>query len=75
MEGELVSKGFALASFDEFVNKTGYDVPASEPTGKEKLVLNKIQRAGISKALRAVGKLEGLEIWQKRDDEQRGNGE
>ena len=75
MEGELVSKGFALASFNEFVKKTGYDFPASQPKGKEKLVLDKIQRAGISKALRAVGKLEGLEIWQRRDDKQKGNGE
>jgi len=67
MEGELVSKGFALASFHEFAKKTGYDIPASEPTGKEKLVLDKIQRAGIKKALREVGMLQGLKIWQGRE--------
>ena len=63
MEGELLSKGFALASLDEFTKKMGYDVPASEPMGKEKLVLDKIQCAGIKNALTEVGKLEGLEIW------------
>lgn len=68
MEGELLSKGFALASFDELAKKTGYDIPASEPTGKEKLILDKIQHAGIKNVLTQVGKLEGLEIWQKRQD-------
>ena len=66
MEGELLSKGFALASFDKFAKETGYNVPASEPKGREKLVLDKIQCAGIKKALGEVGKPEGLAIWEKR---------
>jgi len=65
MEGELLSKGFALASFDEFAKEMGYNIPASEPKGREKLVLDKIQYAGIKKALREVRKLEGLAIWEK----------
>lgn len=66
MEGELLAKGFALASFDEFAKKTGYKVAASEPKGREKLILDKIQCAGIKKALEEVRKLEGLAIWEKR---------
>lgn len=66
MEGELLSKGFALASFDKFAKETGYNVPASEPKGREKFVLDKIQCAGIKKALGEVGKPEGLAIWEKR---------
>ena len=66
MEGELLSKGFALVSFDEFAKETGYKVPASEPKGREKLVLDKIRCAGIKKALREVGKAEGLAIWEKK---------
>jgi hypothetical protein len=65
--GELISKGFALASFDEFASKMGYDVTAGEPKSTEKLVRDKIRRVGIKKALREVGKLEGLEIWQRRE--------
>jgi hypothetical protein len=75
MEGELVSKGFSLASFGEFTRETGYDVPLSKPKGRERLVLDKIQRLGIKKALRVVRKLEGLEIWEKREDRQKGNAE
>jgi hypothetical protein len=58
VEGELLSKAFALASFDEFKQKKGYDVPKREPKGKEKVILDKIERVGIRKALRDARNLE-----------------
>lgn len=64
MEGELISKAFALASFDEFKEKKGYDIARREPKGKEKIIFDKIERAGIHKALREVSKFGGLEIWK-----------
>ena len=64
MEGELLSKAFALASFDEFKEKKGYDIPRGEPKGKEKIILDKIERAGIKKALKEVSKVESFEIWK-----------
>lgn len=64
MEGELLSKAFALASFDEFKEKKGYDIPKRQPKGKEKIILDKIKRAGIREALREVSKFGGFEIWK-----------
>ncbi len=66
MEGELISKGFAGASFDEFGKKMGHEVHTSEPKGIEKLVIDKIRRVGIRKSLGDVGKMNGLEIWRPR---------
>lgn len=60
IEGELLNKAFVLASFDEFKHKKGYDVPKREPKGKEKPILDKIERAGIHKALREVSKFGGF---------------
>ena len=57
VEGELFSKAFALASFDKFKQKKGYDAFKREPKGKEKVVLDRIERVGIRKALREVGRL------------------
>lgn len=59
LEGELLSKAFALASFDEFKKKQ-YKIPEREPKGKEKAIFNKIERLGIRKALREVSKFESL---------------
>ena len=56
VEGEFLSKALALASFDALKQKKGYDVLKREPKGKGKIILDKIQRAGIRKALREVGK-------------------
>ncbi len=58
--GELLSKAFALASFGEFKRKKGYDVPRREPKGIEKVIIDKIERGGIRKALREVSKLGGF---------------
>ena len=60
VEGELLSKAFALASFDEFKQKKGYHIPKREPKGKEKVYLDKIQNVGIRKALKEVRKIEGF---------------
>lgn len=60
MEGELLSKAFVLASFDQFKEKKGYDICNREPKGKEKVFLDKIQNVGIRKALREVRKFGGL---------------
>ena len=60
VEGELLSKAFSLASFDEFVQKKGYNISQRESKGKEKVILEKIRRAGIRKALREVGKIRGV---------------
>lgn len=60
VEGELLSKAFALASFEEFKQKKRYDVPKREPKGKEKVVLDKIERVGLRKALREANKFEGF---------------
>ena len=60
VEGELLSKALALASFDEFKRKKGYDVPKREPKGKEKFILDEIERVGIRKALREVSKPRGF---------------
>jgi len=60
VEGELLSKAFALASFEEFKQKKGYHVPKREPKGKEKVILDKIECAGVQKALREVSKFGGL---------------
>ena len=62
VDGELLSKAFALASFDEFKQKKRYDIPKREPRGKEKVILDKIERAGIRKALREVSKFGVSEI-------------
>lgn len=56
IEGELLSKAFALASFGELKQKTGYDVPKREPQGKERVIVGKIKRVGIRKALVEVNK-------------------
>lgn len=64
IEGEVLSKAFALASLDEFREKRGYDIPRREPKGKEKIILDKIKSAGIRKALRGVSKFGGSEIWK-----------
>ena len=60
IEGELLSKAFALASFDQFKNKKGYDICEREPKGKEKGFLDKIQNVGIRKALREVREFRGF---------------
>jgi len=60
VDGELLSKAFALASFDEFKKKTGYDIRKRESKGKEKVILDKIESVGIRKALRKAGKFNGL---------------
>jgi len=60
LEGELLSKAFALASFDEFKQKKGYDVPKREPKGKEKAILDRIESVGIRKVLSEVSKLKGF---------------
>jgi len=60
IEGEILSKAFALASFDEFKKKKQYEIPEREPKGKEKVIFNKIERLGIRKALREVSKFESL---------------
>jgi len=60
VEGELLSKAFALASLDEFKATKGYHVPKREPKGKERVILDKIELAGIRKSLRKVSKLGGI---------------
>ncbi len=60
VDGELLSKAFTLASFDEFKKKKRYDVRKKESKGKEKVILDKIERVGIRKALRKAGKFNGL---------------
>ena len=62
IEGELFSKAFALASFDEFRKKKGYDIPERQRKGKERAILDKIERLGIRKALREVSKFGGFQI-------------
>lgn len=56
VDGEFLSKAFALASLGEFKRRTAYDVPEREPKGREKIILGKIERVGIRRALREVGK-------------------
>ena len=60
VEGELLSKAFALASFDEFKRKKGYDVPKRAPKEKEKNIVDNIGHVGIRKALREVSKFRWL---------------
>jgi len=60
VEGELLSKAFALASFDELRQKKGYDVPEREPKGKERIIRDKIEHLGIRKALMEVSRLGGF---------------
>jgi len=62
IEGELFSKAFALASFEEFRKKKEYDIPKRESKGKERIIPGKIERLGIREALREVSKLGGFEI-------------
>ena len=60
IKGEFLSKTFALASLDEFKEKRGYDIPTREPKGTEKVIRDKIQRAGIRKALKEISKFGGF---------------
>jgi len=60
LQGELLSKAFALASFDEFRQSKRYDVPEREPKGKERAIVHRIEHVGIREALRAVGKSRGF---------------
>lgn len=60
VDGELMSKAFALASFEEFEQKKGYNLRKREARGKERVIVNKIKRVGIRKGLREVGKVGGF---------------
>ena len=60
VEGELLSKAFALASFDKFREKKGYDISKREPKGMEKVILDKIEGAGVQKALKRSANLETM---------------
>jgi len=62
IEGELLSKAFALASYEQFKERKGYNMPRREPKAREQVILDEIERAGIRRALREVSKVGGFEI-------------
>lgn len=61
-EGEFLSKAFVFASLEEFAKKTGYDISNKEVGGKEKILVEKLRRMGIKKALKEVSKPVVFEI-------------
>lgn len=60
MEGELVSKAFALASFRELHKNEGYRVLQQQPGDNEKVITEGIERYGIRRALRELGSSKDL---------------
>jgi hypothetical protein len=60
MEGELVSKAFALASFKEFYRKKGYRALQHQSGEQERVMLDKIEHSGIRRALREFSKSKDL---------------
>jgi len=62
-EGELLSKAFALASLREFAQRRGYNIFLSRKLGgKEEVLVEKLRRMGIRKALKEVSKPGVFEI-------------
>ena len=65
VEGELLSKAFAVASLDDFRKKKGYDIPMRKFRGKEKVIANRIKRVGgVRGALKGVTKFKGLQYLE-----------
>jgi hypothetical protein len=52
---------FVLASLEEFSKKTGYDV-SKKLEGNEKILVERLRRMGIKKALKQVSRPGGYEI-------------
>lgn len=61
-EGEFLSKAFTLASLEEFAKKAEYDVFNKEVRGEEKILVEKLRRMGIKKALKEVSRPGAFEI-------------
>lgn len=61
-EGEFLSKAFAFASLEEYAKTTAYDISTKEVRGKEKILVEKLRRMGIKKALKEVSRPGAFEI-------------
>jgi len=61
-EGEFLSKAFALASLEEFTKRWGYNVFNKEMKGEEKILVERLGKMGIKKALKEVRKSGFFEI-------------
>jgi hypothetical protein len=55
-EGEVLSKAFAFACLEEFVKKRGYVMSDKEVDSQGRILVEKIRRKGIKKALREISK-------------------
>ncbi len=53
-EGEYLAKAFAFVSLEEFRENKGYLVPTGEIRDKQKILVKKIESAGIKKALKEI---------------------